>query len=176
MEVFQNLKGESGFIIKKNEDYYQDKLKLKDMEHINYKDLLPYVKIKRKELKRKIKMVNDIMDIYNEKNNKLRWDLVPWNTIKEVVKVITKGADKYGIDNWKTVPSNIFEAAMMRHFISYKEGEHIDLEWNLPHLAHLACNAIFLLWKELLILNIEEEKGELKSTEALKNLKDGVVK
>ena len=31
MEVFQNLKGESGFIIKKNEDYYQDKLKLKDL-------------------------------------------------------------------------------------------------------------------------------------------------
>ena len=47
---------------------------------------------------------------------------------------------------------------MIRHYVSYKKGERYDSRWNLTHLAHLACNAIFLLWKELLLINIEEEE------------------
>ena len=35
--------------------------------------------------------------------DKDRWDLVPWSEFKEVVKVLTYGASKYGPENWKNV-------------------------------------------------------------------------
>jgi len=108
-------------------------------------------------------MNEEIQKLYNQKNNKLRWDLVPWDAFEKVVEVITEGAKKenYGIDNWKTQPSSMFDAAMIRHYVSYKKGERYDNRWNLTHLAHLACNAIFLLWKELLLINIEEKNNML---------------
>lgn len=113
-----------------------------------------------------------VIEQYELKNNKLRWDLVPWGSFEKVVEVITKGAKKYGIDNWKMIPSNIFDAALMRHYVSYKKGEHIDFQWNLPHLAHLVCNGLFLLWKECLVIEIEK-RGELKSNEASKEMEKG---
>lgn len=126
------------------------------------------------ELKRRKQKQKEIQKRYNQKNNKLRWDLVPWDAFEKVVEVITEGAkeENYGIDNWKTVPSNIFDAAMIRHYVSYKKGERYDSRWNLSHLAHLTCNALFLLWKEILAVNIEQ-KGELKSNEALEELDYG---
>ena len=114
----------------------------------------------------------EVIEQYELKNNKLRYDLVPWGSFEKVVEVITKGAKKYGIDNWKIVPSNIFDAALMRHYVSYKKGIHIDPQWNLPHLAHLVCNGLFLLWKEILVINIEK-RGELKSNEASKEMEKG---
>ncbi len=110
--------------------------------------------------------------LYLEKNNKLRYDLVPWNAFEQVVKVITEGAKKYGVDNWKMISSEVFESALMRHFVSYKKGEHIDSQWNIPHLAHLICNGLFLLQKEILIINIEK-RGELKSNEASDKMEQG---
>ena len=122
---------------------------------------------------------------YQQKNNKLRWDLAPWNAIEKIIEVITEGAkeENYGIDNWKTVSSEIFDAAMIRHYVSYKKGERYDKRWMLTHLAHLACNAVFLLWKELLVIEIEKrgilkilevgKRGELKSNEASKEKFEG---
>lgn len=119
--------------------------------------------------------IEKVLSKYNEKNNKLRWDLVPWNAFEKIVEIITEGAkeENYGVDNWKTQSSKLFDAAMIRHYVAYKKGERYDSRWNLTHLAHLACNALFLLWKELLVINIEnKEKGELKSTEALNKEKE----
>ena len=47
------------------------------------------------------KINKEIQKRYNQKNNKLRWDLVPWNAFEKVVEIITEGAKKenYGIDN-----------------------------------------------------------------------------
>jgi len=112
------------------------------------------------------------LEFYKEKDKKLRWDLAPWKAFEKVVEVITKGAQKYGEDNWKLINSEVFDAAMMRHYVSYKNGERYDNQWNLTHLSHFVCNAIFLLWKEELIINIEK-RGELKSNEASKNLENG---
>lgn len=112
------------------------------------------------------------IEFYKEKDKKLRWDLLPWNSIEKIVEIMTKGAEKYGVDNWKMINSNVFEAAMIRHFVSYKKGERFDSQWNLTHLAHLACNAVFLLWKELLVIEIEK-RGELKSNEASEKNKNG---
>ena len=84
-------------------------------------------------------------------NGKLRWDLLPWNEVEEIVKVVTYGANKYGDNNWKELENakRRYSAALIRHFVAwYAKGEKLDSESGLHHLAHLACNTLFLLYFE----------------------------
>lgn len=78
---------------------------------------------------------------------KPRWDLVPWGAVSEVVKVLTCGAKKYGVDNWKLVPDwrRRYFAAACRHLISWTLGEKTDPETGLHHLAHAACCVLFCI-------------------------------
>lgn len=80
---------------------------------------------------------------------KLRWTLLPWIAIKEVVKVLEYGAKKYDEDNWKKVEPQKYKEAAFRHWIAYVEGEKLDPETGYSHLAHLACDILFLLWFEV---------------------------
>lgn len=79
---------------------------------------------------------------------KTRWDLLPLRTMEEIVKVYTFGAEKYGDNNWQNLPDGYdrYKAAMFRHLVaSEKGGGQLDNESGLPHLAHMAWNAIALL-------------------------------
>lgn len=77
---------------------------------------------------------------------KLRYDLVPFDALEEVVKVLMAGAEKYGDKNWELgMPwSKVFTPAQ-RHLASILKGEDYDKEDGLLHAAHLACNALFLI-------------------------------
>lgn len=83
---------------------------------------------------------------------KLRWDLIPFEQMEEVVKVLTYGAVKYGEDpdipNWKKMVDGErrYFAAMMRHIVAWKKGEIVDPESGLDHLSHAAANLIFLMY------------------------------
>lgn len=79
---------------------------------------------------------------------KLRWDLVPWDAFEEVVRVYTHGADKYGDNNWMGLEDaeNRYFAALMRHLVAWRNGENIDPDSGLKHLAQVAWNALALLW------------------------------
>lgn len=77
-----------------------------------------------------------------------RWDLVPFNELKEVVEVITYGANKYSDDNWKKVSIERYFSALMRHITTYKTGEIIDKESKKNHLAHAITNLLFIMWHE----------------------------
>ena len=77
---------------------------------------------------------------------KLQYGLLPPIALRETVKVLTFGAEKYEPDNWKRVPdANIryFDAAM-RHLWAYKEGEQNDPETGVTHLAHALCCIMFM--------------------------------
>jgi hypothetical protein len=78
---------------------------------------------------------------------KLRWSLLPLDATREVVRVLTKGAEKYTPNNWEYVENarERYYDALLRHVTSWYEGEHSDPEWGLHHLAHAACCALFLL-------------------------------
>lgn len=80
--------------------------------------------------------------------DKDRWDLVPWTEFKQVVKVLTHGATKYAPENWQKVenPRNRYFAAAQRHFTAWREGEIIDPDSGLPHLACAICCLLFLMW------------------------------
>lgn len=79
-----------------------------------------------------------------------RWDLLPWDVIQDVVKVLTYGARKYAPDNWQKVESgeDRFFAAGMRHLIAWRNGVRLDPETKLNNLSCAICNLIFLAWKD----------------------------
>lgn len=81
---------------------------------------------------------------------KLRYDLVPAIALEEVVKVITKGAEKYDPENWKRVPEGRrrYYAAAMRHMEAWRKGEKQD-EIGTHHIANTISNLMFILEKEL---------------------------
>ena len=79
---------------------------------------------------------------------KLLWKLVPWESMKAVVRVLMSGAKKYSADNWMYVDPERYRDALMRHAVDYIGGEITDPESGESHLAHVACNALFLMWHD----------------------------
>lgn len=79
-------------------------------------------------------------------SNKLEYGLLPPLALKETVKVLTFGAQKYERDNWQRVPDSKrrYFDALQRHLWAWKQGEQIDQESGLPHLAHAMCCLMFL--------------------------------
>lgn len=80
--------------------------------------------------------------------DKPRYDLLPMDAVEEIVKVLTKGAEKYAPDNWRA--DGGFEwhrliRAAYGHLAAFHRGEDNDPEWGLSHLAHLGCCVLFLL-------------------------------
>jgi len=81
---------------------------------------------------------------------KLRWDLLPIPPIQEVIKVYMAGATKYEPWNWKKgLKYSRVYAPLMRHYSTWWNGENIDKEFGLSHLAHGVWNGITLLSYEL---------------------------
>lgn len=80
---------------------------------------------------------------------KLRWDLVPFSSLEQIVRVLDFGANKYAANNWKRVrPKSRYRAALLRHINLWMQGERFDKETGIHHLAHAGCNIFFLLWFE----------------------------
>lgn len=104
---------------------------------------------------------------------KLRWGLLSFQAVQELVKVLTFGAGKYGDRNWENGINydRVYEAAL-RHLTSWWMREDRDPETGLNHLAHAMCCIMFLLHYSIFscyrkhdnrpkILLLEEEKKVL---------------
>jgi 5'(3')-deoxyribonucleotidase len=77
---------------------------------------------------------------------KLRFDLVPPFAQEQYVRVLTEGAKKYNAHNWEMgMDWCKFIASLERHLHAFKLGEDYDQESGLLHMAHVMCNAAFLL-------------------------------
>jgi len=78
--------------------------------------------------------------------NKLEYGLLPPLALEETVKVLTFGAQKYERDNWQVVPDSKrrYFDALQRHVWAWKQGEQIDTESGIHHLAHAMCCLMFL--------------------------------
>ena len=75
-----------------------------------------------------------------------RWELLPVNAVRQIVKVFTHGAVKYDSRNWeKGIKFGRVYAALQRHLNAWWEGEDNDSEFGLSHLAHAGCCLLFLL-------------------------------
>lgn len=92
-------------------------------------------------------------------SGKLRFDLVPPEFEEAIADVLTYGADKYAPNSWQHVDNakNRYYAALRRHINAWRKGEKIDKESKKPHLAHAACNLLFLMHFD------EEEEKDVRS-------------
>lgn len=77
---------------------------------------------------------------------KLRWSLLPWSALKEVVEVLEFGTLKYDENNWQKVEPRRYLDAAFRHLVAYTNGEKLDPESGKHHLAHAVCCLLFLVW------------------------------
>lgn len=78
---------------------------------------------------------------------KPRFSLIPHQALWQVVAVLEFGAKKYGAENWRGVENarqRYFDACH-RHLNAWWQGESVDDESGLPHLAHAVCCLIFLM-------------------------------
>lgn len=73
--------------------------------------------------------------------------LIPTYPIEQVASILNYGQKKYGQkDNWrKGMDWSRLISATMRHMLAWNEGDNTDEESGLSHLAHAACNLLFLL-------------------------------
>jgi hypothetical protein len=77
---------------------------------------------------------------------KLPLGLIPREALLAEAAVLAFGAQKYDAHNWRKGMrwSRLGDAAM-RHLLAWLDGEDLDPETGLSHLAHLRCCAGFLL-------------------------------
>ena len=83
-----------------------------------------------------------------EDKGKPRPSLIYYSFIKEIVKVREHGIKKYGHkEDWRNTENydERYLDAIFRHIFSYAEGEYADKESGLSHLAHAACDIMFLI-------------------------------
>ena len=91
---------------------------------------------------------------------KPKMNLLPPKAIVEVAKVLTFGAEKYDAANWRKLDAlqNRYTAGALRHIFAHMDGEQLDPETGLSHMAHALCCLLFKL-------EIELEDGESKEEE-----------
>lgn len=77
---------------------------------------------------------------------KLPWELLPWDGLAEIVKVLRFGANKYAARNWeKGIDYSRVFGAILRHVTAWFMGQTNDPETGLNHLAHAGCEVLFVL-------------------------------
>lgn len=109
---------------------------------------------------------------------KIRWDLVPYDAVNEIAKVLTFGAAKYEARNWeKGMDWSRAFGALQRHLTRWFHGQDKDKETRLTHLANAGCCLFFLLsWELRKVGNDDRPKLDPKvlehmdSTEFMQNV------
>lgn len=82
---------------------------------------------------------------------KPKMNLLPPKAVLEVAKVLTFGAEKYDAENWRKLDNlqSRYTAGALRHIFAHMDGEQLDPETELSHLAHALCCLLFKLEIEL---------------------------
>lgn len=76
--------------------------------------------------------------------------LIPAYAMEQIAKVLFQGAQKYGVDNWKQIPTMDHVNHAMRHIFKWLANDRQE-----PHLVNAACRIIFAI-----VTDKEENKGE----------------
>jgi len=82
---------------------------------------------------------------FNTGKTQLSYMLEADVAMKGMCDVFDFGAVKYERANWKKglKPNEVIDS-LLRHLVSYQNGEVLDPESGLPHVDHITCNAVFL--------------------------------
>jgi hypothetical protein len=108
-------------------------------------------------------MTTDHTEATKHDVGKLRMDLLPPYAIEQIARVMTEGASKYGDRNWeKGMDWGRMYAASLRHLFAWWGGEEYDKEDGISHLAHAACDIVFLLSYSLYQKGKDDRSKELQ--------------
>lgn len=83
-----------------------------------------------------------------QKGQKLaRYDLIPAEPLRQVAEMYGRGAEKYAARNWERGYSwSLSFAALQRHAWQFWNGEDLDSETGMPHMASVVFHAFALLY------------------------------
>ena len=74
-------------------------------------------------------------------------DLIPYDALVEIAKVLAAGEKKYGTANWQNgIEMRRLISAALRHIGQFNSGEDLDEETETIHLANAATNLMFAIW------------------------------
>lgn len=112
---------------------------------------------------------------FNE--GKRKWGLLSWPALAELVKVLEFGAKKYASWNWSNGLSwsECFES-LQRHLTAWYTGEDKDPETGLSHMAHVFCNAMFLMHFIIFRTGTDDRPVALKQGDKLDGSKQEQLK
>lgn len=82
-------------------------------------------------------------------SGKLRWDLIDWESVEEMVRVLEKGAERYAPDNWKKgLHREEMLESIQRHLVALFKKEEIDSDpgFLTHHMGNIMCGAMFYLY------------------------------
>ena len=121
----------------------------------------------------KMKMMGDIQDTVNERNNrkwdkgKLKYSLILTDFLELMADILTKGEENHpressGQPSWQLVEPEAYLDALIRHVQEYrKEASSLDKDMGTHHMGHVAVNAMFLYWLSLKDTNDKEWEAVL---------------
>lgn len=82
--------------------------------------------------------------------DKVRLELLPFAALTEVGKAFGHGAKKYADHNYRNgMRWGRIHGAALRHLFAWGDGESVDPEWGLSHLAHAGACVLMLADCEL---------------------------
>lgn len=84
------------------------------------------------------------------------FSVIPTAALLHLGEVMRLGANKYGPFNWREtpVPAETYIDAIGRHLLSWQDGESVDPESGMSHLAHIMASCAIII--------DAEENGMLK--------------
>lgn len=86
-----------------------------------------------------------------------RYDLIPFEALDQIARVYHYGAAKYDDHNWrKGYRWSLSVGALLRHVSLRMQGERLDAESGLPHLAHAGFHILTLLTFDALDLGTND--------------------
>jgi hypothetical protein len=75
------------------------------------------------------------------------FSVIPTAALLHLGEVMRVGAKKYGPFNWREtpVPAETYVDAIGRHLLSWQDGESVDPESGMSHLAHIMASCAILI-------------------------------
>lgn len=80
-------------------------------------------------------------------SNKAPHDLIPYEALDEIARVLQAGEAKYSAGNWAGgIRIRRLISAALRHIGQFNSGQDYDEETKTLHLANSATNLMFAIW------------------------------
>lgn len=89
------------------------------------------------------------------------WQLLPWDALRGIVKVLAFGANKYDARNWeKGMEWDRVWRAAIEHLTEWFQHGKPDPETGYSHLWHAGCCVLFLIAYEIRGIGTDNRPGK----------------